>query len=261
VKLTGNGGVGANPFLFGGQFGYYTDYGNIILCGARWYDPAQGRWLSRDPIGYGGGENLYCFCESNPVGYVDPDGLDYYPGGHHYAPGPVRNYPGLSIEARRHFNKRTTGSVPGHNNAAPHSEYNRNSLKEFEEFIEKHKIDPKEMTEAEAEEFIQTLRHSKNKVIRGLIKDCEEKAAAEALRKAAQLTASKLTAGAERALVKEVEETVGKKVAKKAAGAIGKKLGGPLVSVGFFLYDCRQGGVSHATNQFLWPLSLLWGGK
>jgi RHS repeat-associated protein len=75
VKLTGNGGVGLNPFLFGGQFGYYTDYGGIILCGARWYDPAQGRWLSRDPIDYEGGDNLYGYGAQNPILLVDPSGL------------------------------------------------------------------------------------------------------------------------------------------------------------------------------------------
>ena len=32
------------------------------------------RWLSRDPIGYEGGYNLYEYVESNPVKFVDPDG-------------------------------------------------------------------------------------------------------------------------------------------------------------------------------------------
>lgn len=67
----------ATPFQFGSQFGYYTDYGNIILCGARWYDPAQGRWLIRDPIGYEGGENLYAYVGENPVSWCDPSGTDW----------------------------------------------------------------------------------------------------------------------------------------------------------------------------------------
>ena len=44
---------------------------------ARWYNPEDGRWLSKDPIGIAGGLNLYEFCGSNPVNFVDPDGEDF----------------------------------------------------------------------------------------------------------------------------------------------------------------------------------------
>jgi RHS repeat-associated protein len=71
-------GTDANPFRYGGQFGYYTSTesgnGGLILCGARWYNPAIGRWLSRDPIGYDGGPNLYEYCFSRPSTLVDPSG-------------------------------------------------------------------------------------------------------------------------------------------------------------------------------------------
>jgi hypothetical protein len=36
----------------------------------------MGRWLTRDPIGYAGGENLYEYCGGNPVGKIDPSGLE-----------------------------------------------------------------------------------------------------------------------------------------------------------------------------------------
>ena len=48
----------------------------LILCGQRWYAPYFARWLSRDPIGYDGGANLYEYCGGNPVRAVDPSGLD-----------------------------------------------------------------------------------------------------------------------------------------------------------------------------------------
>ena len=32
--------------------------------------------MTRDPIGYAGGENLYGYCEQDPVGGLDPSGLD-----------------------------------------------------------------------------------------------------------------------------------------------------------------------------------------
>ncbi|MEP6756290.1 MAG: RHS repeat-associated core domain-containing protein, partial [Chthonomonadales bacterium] len=67
-----------NPFRFGGQVGYYTEQNannETILCGARWYSPEMGRWLSRDPIGYDGGDNLYAYVAGNPIGGIDPIGL------------------------------------------------------------------------------------------------------------------------------------------------------------------------------------------
>lgn len=41
----------------------------------RWNDPTTARWLTRDPIGYGGGANLYGYVGGNPVGVLDPWGL------------------------------------------------------------------------------------------------------------------------------------------------------------------------------------------
>jgi RHS repeat-associated protein len=47
------------------------------LCyfGARYYDPAIGRWISADPIGGQAGVNLYVFVRNNPARYRDPVGL------------------------------------------------------------------------------------------------------------------------------------------------------------------------------------------
>ena len=44
---------------------------------ARWYDPNTGRWLSQDPIGFGGGDaNLYRFVGNGATNATDPSGLD-----------------------------------------------------------------------------------------------------------------------------------------------------------------------------------------
>ena len=56
---------------------------------ARWYDPAVGKFISEDPIGYEGGDvNLYRYVENNPILFYDPSGLvtDYgisCPPGYH----------------------------------------------------------------------------------------------------------------------------------------------------------------------------------
>lgn len=52
--------------------------------GARYYDRAQYRFISADPILSGGAAisdpqslNLYAYCRNNPIKYLDPDGLTY----------------------------------------------------------------------------------------------------------------------------------------------------------------------------------------
>lgn len=42
---------------------------------ARYYSSDQGRFISRDPIGYVDGYSLYQYCRSNPFKYLDPKGL------------------------------------------------------------------------------------------------------------------------------------------------------------------------------------------
>jgi RHS repeat-associated protein len=61
---------------FGGQFGYYGDpETGLSLLSNRYYDGGMGRFLTRDPIGYKGGLNLYGFADNNPVNESDPSGL------------------------------------------------------------------------------------------------------------------------------------------------------------------------------------------
>ncbi|WP_281287701.1 RHS repeat-associated core domain-containing protein [Geobacter argillaceus] len=41
----------------------------------RYYDPMDGRFISRDPIGFRGGINLYSYVQNNPINFIDPLGL------------------------------------------------------------------------------------------------------------------------------------------------------------------------------------------
>ncbi|MCE5324303.1 hypothetical protein LLG46_13460 [bacterium] len=69
-------GIATTPFGYGAQYGYYTDSETgLQLLSHRYYDPAEGRFLTRDPIGYEGGMNLYGYVENNPVNAIDPSGL------------------------------------------------------------------------------------------------------------------------------------------------------------------------------------------
>ncbi len=49
---------------------------NLNLTGHRYYDPAIGRFVNRDPIGQEGGINQYKYCLNSPLAGSDPSGLE-----------------------------------------------------------------------------------------------------------------------------------------------------------------------------------------
>ena len=65
-----------NPFRYGGAGGYYRDLASRLQVGARPLDVVAGLWLSRDPIGFSGGDwNLYRYVANNPIALLDPSGM------------------------------------------------------------------------------------------------------------------------------------------------------------------------------------------
>lgn len=63
------------------QFSSKPNHNGIYDFGFRSYSPNFGRFLNQDPIQEFGGINLYRFVGNNPVGRVDPLGLDFWQSG------------------------------------------------------------------------------------------------------------------------------------------------------------------------------------
>ncbi len=62
-----------NNFRFAGQ--YFDDETGLHYNYHRYYDPKTGRYLTPDPIGLGGGINLFVYASNNPINAIDPFGL------------------------------------------------------------------------------------------------------------------------------------------------------------------------------------------
>ena len=66
---------GFQPFGFAG--GLYDRDTGLVRFGARDYDPAVGRWTTKDPIDFAGGDaNLYAYAVGDPINFSDYYGLD-----------------------------------------------------------------------------------------------------------------------------------------------------------------------------------------
>lgn len=62
------------PFGFAG--GIWDPDTKLVRFGARDYDPEVGRWTSKDPILFKGGDtNLYGYVANDPVNWIDPEGM------------------------------------------------------------------------------------------------------------------------------------------------------------------------------------------
>ena len=76
-KLKAETGMITQPYQFSTKrFDHQT---GLIYYGYRHYSPSIGRWTTRDPIGFAGGDiNLYGFVQNNSVNRIDPDGRYWY---------------------------------------------------------------------------------------------------------------------------------------------------------------------------------------
>jgi RHS repeat-associated protein len=67
-----------NPIRFQGQ--YHDHETGLHYNRHRYYDPGVGRFISKDPVSYVGGLNLYAYAP-NPLSWLDPLGLTKSPNG------------------------------------------------------------------------------------------------------------------------------------------------------------------------------------
>jgi RHS repeat-associated protein len=70
-NTSASGAANSNVYQFAGR---QNDGTSLYYNRARYYNPAWGRFISEDPIGFGGGINLYQYAGSSPVNFNDPGG-------------------------------------------------------------------------------------------------------------------------------------------------------------------------------------------
>ena len=76
-KLVGSSGTISSPYGFTGR--ELDSETGLTEYRARYYDPQIGRFMSEDPIRFGGGMNFYRYVGNSPLNYVDPFGLTIRP--------------------------------------------------------------------------------------------------------------------------------------------------------------------------------------
>jgi RHS repeat-associated protein len=73
-KVISDSNAGFQPFGFAG--GLYDPDTKLVRFGARDYDADTGRWTTRDPILFRGGDaNLFGYVFQDPINFIDPSGL------------------------------------------------------------------------------------------------------------------------------------------------------------------------------------------
>jgi RHS repeat-associated protein len=72
-NVTTTSGTLTNPFRFTGRDS--DPETNLSYYRARYYSPQVGRFISEDPVQFGGGDNFFAYVRNNPLRFKDPSGL------------------------------------------------------------------------------------------------------------------------------------------------------------------------------------------
>lgn len=99
--------------------GMKVDYNQFYRFGARDYDPEVGRWVSKDPILFAGGDtNLYGYVENDPINWIDSEGEAKSSITDNTAAGPVASGGGIR-GFTRHGGNRAIGDGSGRAGVSP----------------------------------------------------------------------------------------------------------------------------------------------
>ncbi len=109
---TASTGTLLNPFQYTGR-DYDTETG-LRYYRARYYDPASGRFLSEDPLRFGGQINFYSYVLNDPINFADPFGLQQWPAHDH-------NEQETLLWLWWAYNRATAGRINGLQNIANYS--------------------------------------------------------------------------------------------------------------------------------------------
>ncbi|WP_232137466.1 RHS repeat-associated core domain-containing protein [Luteimonas fraxinea] len=158
----GDGGVFVLDKRFPGQrhdaasglnYNYFRDY-----------DPMVGRYSQSDPTGLAGGISTYSYVGADPISFFDPFGLQ----GHHYVPRQIYNRYNFPPEARRVFQRSTTGKVT-HYYDRGHRSYNQAVGTYVDDFIRRNNIDPSKMTAQQAQQCVDEVKASQQPDIKNYL--------------------------------------------------------------------------------------------
>ncbi|MCA8347509.1 RHS domain-containing protein, partial [Burkholderia cepacia] len=98
-----------NPIRFQGQ--YHDHETGLHYNRYRYYDCDTGRYLSPDPLGLGGGINVYAYAGGNPVAYYDPLGLKKFGRNHPHCVAIREKVTGLQNELNTRWSE-LVGGLP-----------------------------------------------------------------------------------------------------------------------------------------------------
>jgi len=150
----------------GDQLGANTkdqDPTGLINDGFRYRDPIHGVFLTRDPLGFVDGPNVYTYVVQNPWTSFDPLGLETTEAGaevtrkqHHVVPVETWDKNKLSKEVQENLNEVRIGKEGVNHGGAGHKEYNKRADQIVKDYIKKNG-DPSGLTAKDARAYADGL--------------------------------------------------------------------------------------------------------
>jgi len=287
-------GTTRQPFTWNGAYGYEwmpfawdraSGYGDgwrsevgLYHVGARAYDPRTARWLQRDPAGAAGGHpNLYRYCHNDPINRADPDGAK--PLSKEECDKRLAEIQTALDKAEKELSELVPGDAlggyayrGGTTKPLGHCEEVANSLNTAKDRWEKfsrgdcwrhYKGDKRpgslsKRTDQLVRDFesktINLLSTLKRYVLEGQMTPGEAIQALQRILPHIQRYGQRLLQQIAE-LIKELS-ALATRFAKRAGGVGLRKV--PGVNAIVFIYDWYSGGIGHAFNELLWPVSALW---